>query len=127
MDLKISDSTTARLNAIVQTTRFQRQFLRPPRDPMGELLRMAKEYTTSWRDSTMVACDPRTGDVGCLLLEGRLPPVLCVGEFMLHIMSTKGMPKVEFYRVLWFQDSFVPHVAPEVHDLLRRLATGAQV
>jgi hypothetical protein len=108
----LADGTFAHLHAIVQTENYRRPYLEPPGDVLAEIERLARfNIPASWPTAPLLVIGLQHERLDELLLRGKSPRVLCVGEFVSYRKRGDENLKAVFLHVVWLQEELSPHMS----------------
>ncbi len=104
----------AHLNAIIQTRNYRRRYSEVPADAVTEVQRIAGMHIPpTWPRARMVFVGPGEDVLAGQMKQDKLPPILCVGDFVSYRSLRDGSEKAIFRHVVWIQDDFQPYFTPE--------------
>jgi hypothetical protein len=123
MKYLLSDGKYAHLKSIVQTSAHLRDYLDLPKDAVEEIKHIAHAHLPSncWRKAPLVLLGYESNDLNELMRNKKLPPILCIGEFVSYRMHDEQSANASFLYVVWLQDEFAPHMSDGNQTLFKRL------
>jgi hypothetical protein len=123
MKYLLNDGKYAHLKSIIQTSEHLRDYLDLPKDSVEEIKRIAQAHLTPncWRKAPLVFIGYESEDLKELMRTKKLPPILCIGEFVSYRMRDEQSANASFLYVVWLQDEFEPHMSDGNQELFKRL------
>ncbi len=122
MKWPLNDGGFAHLKAILQTDNYRRPYLEMPPNAVEEILRIAKLHMPStWPKARMVFVGVKNEALNELFWQKKLPPVLCLGEFVSYRDRADGSKKAIFLHIVWIQNDFLPYLNAENEAAFRQV------
>lgn len=124
MMFALADGTKAHLWGIVQNGSYGRPYLEPPKDAVGEMLRLATLHLSPkcWAPAPMLFIGMEPERVDDLLRRRKLPLVMCIGQFdSMRRVPDERLPRRAFLTVVWLQEDFLPYFSPENEAAFARI------
>jgi hypothetical protein len=119
----LNDGTFAHLHSIIQTSDYRRDYLQQPPNAVDEILRIAKMHLSPncWRPAPLLMINADPDRIGELMRQRKLPPVMCVGEFVSYRKRSGKSDKAVFLHIVWLQEDLVPHISPNNEAALSQI------
>ena len=120
MKITLADNTYAHLWGIVQSCDYRRDYLKLPPNAGEEIKRIAQTFQPlTWRSAPLVLLAAENNALNELMRRKKLPPVMCLGEFVSYRKHDDERTNPLFLHVIWLQEDFAPHMSPENEALFR--------